>query len=323
MPGFDYSKWDRIELSDDEDTFHPNLDKSLNMRVNRITRDRKEEEIDEEQKKLREAGQDEKAERMEKKRPLHVGNICHVAEERTIIHSSDGSRKDTLKKGEESFKVDEYTMFKQDNEDLLLEYEKADWEKSREMLMKRGDVLMQEYSNSYFMLTALDAEMKGQRKRMKRLVHQGQIISQIMQLAEPMKRPPRDLVPRFFEKFDGDSSKAAFEQGVTHFEEQLIKRAVVKKQEEEEAAAQEEYVVPENAEPVSLVEAMYEMPLKDRLGPGGLDPVEVFETLPEILQTCFKTGDVELLKKVAQEMDAAEFDNHFQRCVDSGLWSKA
>eukprot|EP00438_Fugacium_kawagutii_P031096 Skav204638 [mRNA] locus=scaffold1712:400341:403869:- [translate_table: standard] len=47
--GFDYSKWDRLEISDDEawDTFHPNLDKGLNIRVNRITRDRKEDEINE------------------------------------------------------------------------------------------------------------------------------------------------------------------------------------------------------------------------------------------------------------------------------------
>jgi len=30
-----------------QDTFHPNLDKGLNIRVNRITRDRKEDEINE------------------------------------------------------------------------------------------------------------------------------------------------------------------------------------------------------------------------------------------------------------------------------------
>ena len=36
-------------------------------------------------------------------------------QERTIIQSSDGSRKDKLKKGEESFSVDDYSLFKQDN----------------------------------------------------------------------------------------------------------------------------------------------------------------------------------------------------------------
>ncbi|CAK8996336.1 unnamed protein product [Durusdinium trenchii] len=110
--------------------FHPNLDTGLNIRVNRITRDRKEEEIESEKKKLMEKGEVDKAEKLESKRPLHVNNVCHVAEERTIIQSSDGSRKDKLKKGEESFSVDEYSMFKQDNKAILDKFANADWELS-------------------------------------------------------------------------------------------------------------------------------------------------------------------------------------------------
>lgn len=316
---FDYSKWDRLEVSDDEETFHPNLDTGLNVRVNRITRDRKEEEIDEEKKKAEEAGDLEKAAKLEAKRPLHVGNLCHVAEERTIISRSDGTRKDNTKRGE-SFSVDEYQMFKDEKKDIIDQFVNADWEESHQMLLKHGDVLMDDYANSYFMLTALDAEMKGKRKQMEKLCRQGQIISQIHQLAEPMKRPPRDLVPRFFEKFERDESRAAFQEGVDHFKEQLIKRAIVKKQEqdeEEKQAADEQ----EELQPVSLVEAMYQMSPEERMGPGGLDPVEVFETLPESMQQCFKPGDVEMLKRVSLEMDPADFKHHFQRCKDSGLWT--
>ena len=28
------------------------------------------------------------------------------------------------------------------------------------------------------------------------------------------------------------------------------------------------------------------------MGPGGLDPVEVFASLPEVLQRCFKEGSI-------------------------------
>ncbi|CAJ1360060.1 unnamed protein product, partial [Effrenium voratum] len=126
----DYSKWDRLEISDDESTFHPNLDTGLNIRVNRITRDRKEEEINTEKEKLVSQGYADKAEKLESKRPLHIGNVCHVAEERTIIQSSDGSRKDKLKKGEESFSVDDYSSFKEDNKDILNKFANADWELS-------------------------------------------------------------------------------------------------------------------------------------------------------------------------------------------------
>lgn len=324
MSGFDYSKWDRLEISDDEDTFHPNLDKGLNVRVNRITRDRKEEEIDSEVKKLQDSGQLDKAAKLESKRPLHVDNVCHVAEERTIIHSSDGSRTDRLKKGEESFSVDEYSLFKTDNKKILDKFADADWETSEALCKEYGHILMDDYANSYYMLGCLDAEMAGDRKLMQKLARQGQIISQIHQLAEPMKRPARDLVPRFFEKFERDSSRAAFQEGVDHFVKQIIQRAIVKKQEQEQEQQQEAAVeaAEEDMQPVSLVEAMYSMSKEERMGPGGLDPVEVFESLPEEMQNCFKSGDVDELRKVAQSMSPADFERHFNRCIEAGLWSK-
>jgi len=320
---FDYAKWDRLEISDDEDTHHPNLDKNLNIRVNRITRDRKEEEIDTEKAKLMEKGEVDKAEKLEAKRPLHVGNLCHVAEERTIINSGDGSRKDKLKKGEESFSVDEYSIFKDDNKAIFERFLQADWETSRTMLMEYGHILMAEYANSYFMLTALEEEMKGNHDKCYRLCRQGQIISQIHQLAEPMKRPPRDLVPRFFEKFEREESRAAFQEGVTSFHKHLKQRAIDKKkeEEEEERKRQAEAEAEEEMQPVSLVEAMYQMSEEDRKGPGGLDPIEVFESLPVDMQECFRSGDTEKLKQVAMAMDGAEFQKHFKRCIDAGLWS--
>lgn len=323
---FNYSKWDRLEISDDEDTFHPNLDKGLNIRVNRITRDRKEEEIDEEKKKLEAKGEFEKAQKLESKRPLHVNNLCHVAEERTIINSSDGSVSDKTKRGEESFSVDEFSQFKNDNKALLDKFENADWETSHGLLREYGDILMDGYANSYYMLTALDEEMAGNRARMERLARQGQIISQICQLAEPMKRPPRDLIPRFFERFDRPESKRAFQEGVDHFVKQLARRAIDKKREREEEARQrmEEDAEPpseEDLQPVPLVEAMYSMSKEDRMGPGGLDPVEVFESISPELQECFRTGDIEMLKKVMMQLTPEESKAQFQRCVDAGLWT--
>lgn len=321
---FDYAKWDRLEISDDEETFHPNLDTGLNIRVNRITRDRKEEEIDTQKAELEKSGQNDKAAKLESKRPLHVGNICHVAEERTIIQSGDGSRVDRTKKGEESFSVDEYDMFKTDHKRLLDAFENAGWEESREMLINHGDVLMADYANNYYMLSTLEEEMKGNKGRVQKLGRQGQIISQIFQLAEPMKRPPRDLVPRFFQKFEHDASRAAFQEGVDHFLKQIAKRALDKKkeQEEEKREAEAAAAAQEDLQPVSLVEAMYTMSKEERMGPGGLDPVEVFESLPEEMQGCFKSGDTEMLKKVAMEMNPKDFEHHFQRCIDAGLWSK-
>jgi len=338
---FDYSKWDRLEISDDEDTHHPNLDKNLNIRVNRMTRDRKEEEIDTEQKKLLEAGKTDEAEKLDKKRPLHVGNLSHVADERTIINRIDGTVKDRTVKDGESFSVDDYSMFKQDHKKLLDEFTNADWEKSHSMLKEQGHILMDENANNYFLLTCLEEEMKGNSSTVMKMARQGQMISQIFQLAAPMNRPPRDLVPRFFERFENDNAQEAFQEGVDHFLKHIKARAVQKKKEEEdeETKAKEEAAAAaargdaaggdcaemeeeeeEERQVVSLVDAMRDMSKEERMGPAGLDPVEVFDSLPEVLQQCFSTGDVEKLKKVATEMEPAVFEEHFKRCIDSGLW---
>lgn len=322
MPsGFDYSKWDRLQDSEDEDTFHPNLDTGLNVRVNRITRDRKEEEIDQEQQKAKAEGKLEKVEQLESKRPLHVGNVCRVAEERTIVNWSKGSATDRNVKDGEEFSVDGYFEFKKEHAKLLDEFSEADWEKSHQMLNAKGDVLLDTHANNYFLLSALDEQMKGNKKQVLKLGRQGQIISQIHQLAKPMRRHPRDLVHRFFERFDAGEAKAAFQEGVVHFLKHIEKRAVDKRKEEEEEAAAQVQEQAQEQQAVPLIEAMYSMTPEERKGPGGLDPVEVFESLPKQFQECFKSCDVEMLKKVAAEMPDAEFDHHFKRCIDAGLWN--
>ena len=57
------------------------------------------------------------------------------------------------------------------------------------------------------------------------------------------------------------------------------------------------------------------------VGPGGLHPKDVFDTLPPELQKCFITQDVELIKTVLMEMKPEDAKYHFNRCIASGLWN--
>jgi Cdc37 C terminal domain len=63
-----------------------------------------------------------------------------------------------------------------------------------------------------------------------------------------------------------------------------------------------------------------EVTAEERLGPGGLDPVEVFQTLPESMQDAFESKDIEALKSALAALPPAERAYHMQRCADSGLW---
>jgi cell division cycle protein 37 len=318
---FDYdAKWGRLDVSDDEDTFYDGFDRNLNIRVNRMTRDQKEEHIDSEKKKLEEQGEFERAEVLESKRPLHQGNVCHVTEERTIINQA---RSVAVNDGE-TFSADNYTQFKTDHRKVLADFTQADWDESREMLVSSGDILLNTYADSYFMLEALDEEMQGNREMASKLCHQSQMVSHIHRLAEPLHRPARDLVPVFFEKFGSEAGRVIFQQDVDRFIDQISKRAADKHAEQAKAAEKAAVVAAAeatgNLRRERLVDAMYTMKKEDRLGPGGLDPVEVFESLPECLQHAFKAGDIEMLQKVASEMEEQEFDQHLQKCIDSGLW---
>jgi cell division cycle protein 37 len=104
-----------------------------------------------------------------------------------------------------------------------------------------------------------------------------------------------------------------FLQGLEAFVQKIISRAVIKKK---EIDLEREHKSSVNAEGVDLSD----IPKEERLGPGGLDPLEVVETLPVELQEAFESRDVEQLKKVLLSMDPKDAEYHMKRCVDSGLW---
>ena len=57
-----------------------------------------------------------------------------------------------------------------------------------------------------------------------------------------------------------------------------------------------------------------------QLGPGGLDPYEVLETLPPAMAEAFRKQDLELLNRVVAAMDRSEVEYHIKRCEAAGLW---
>ena len=62
---------------------------------------------------------------------------------------------------------------------------------------------------------------------------------------------------------------------------------------------------------------------RQRLGPGGLDPVEVFETLPEAMKEAFAGQDPAALQRVIADMGEEAVLPHLEKCVLSGLWIPA
>ncbi|KAJ8598397.1 hypothetical protein CTAYLR_003009 [Chrysophaeum taylorii] len=328
---FDYSKWDNIEISDDEEDCHPNIDKASWFRMkhrSRVEREDQEEaekkalvaENETDAKRLKEASdiaekreikerimeRSERLEYMERNKKWNVDNICQTASEHTIVsgRGADGSELvGGLKMGPTSEKeaVMSYAQFVEKHEEALEDFlQTVDPDETKKKIHERGDVLLHEHAQSYFLLSCLEDEMNGYPEKMRRAARNSQILSHITELATSMRRHPRDVVLPFFSRIAEPSYKAGFDQAVEGFVERIQKRAVDKRKEMEKDQV--------------------ELSKEERVGPGGLDPVEVFESLPKSMQEAFEAKDTQMLQVALEAMPIQEAKHHMDRCEASGLW---
>ena len=211
----------------------------------------------------------------------------------------------------ESISMLNYHEFTQKYADLVEEFMViSSLDKSREFLIQNGTILLQENASNYLLLASLEDEMNGFRDKMRLTARQSQIISNITELAKTMKSHPGNVINPFFKRMEEKQHFDGFMEGLEQFIGNIIKRAVVKRKEMDEERARQEGV------------DLKDIPREERLGPGGLDPVEVFESLPESMQAAFESRDTEQLKKAIMELSPEEAERHMKRCVDCGLWNE-
>ncbi len=137
---------------------------------------------------------------------------------------------------------------------------------------------------------------------MEHVAHQCIVMQFILELSKTLKCDPRACVSPFFTKMQTTNKeyKDGFFEELEAFKDRIRRRA----KEKIEAA---------------MREAEEEERLK-RLGPGGLDPAEVFESLPDELKQCFESQNIQLLQETLIKMKKEEAEYHMDRCVKSGLW---
>lgn len=165
---------------------------------------------------------------------------------------------------------------------------------------------------------------------MEHIAHQCICMQYILELSKQLDVDPRACVGSFFSRIQiaEVEYKNSFDDELRAFKDRIRKRAEEKVSEALKEAEEEER--------------------KARLGPGGLDPLEVFESLPVVnkneshnikinilhsfllfsflrslfqsLKKCFEAQNIPLLQETIAEMSEEEATYHMKRCVDSGLW---
>ena len=303
----DYNKWNNIEVSDDEDDTHPNIDtpslfkwrhearvqrmQELEAKKKAAIEDKKKKELELEalkqkmassalsenemtiikkglaelEKETKEAA--EKAAEVldeEKKMPLNVDTLSTEGFSKSIINKGVPRTNENLSEEERESKM----------RDFVKKYEKEikkygwlnKFDDSKAYMLEHPYLASEETAN-YLVIHCLNLEMENKHGAMEQVAHQCICIQYLLELAKQLDVDPRSCISSFFTKIQiaDDEYKKAFQDELEAFKERIRVRAEQKIEEQLEEQRLEE-----------------EQERQERLGPGGLDPLEVLESLPEV-----------------------------------------
>ncbi|XP_055643137.1 hsp90 co-chaperone Cdc37 [Toxorhynchites rutilus septentrionalis] len=335
----DYSKWKNIEISDDEDDTHPNIDTpSLfrwrhQARVERMEEQKREkeqmdakkraaeqkmkeikqkldkkdgnleelkkslDELEMEQKRVRE--EEEMLLKKEQMQPWNVDTISKDGFKKTVINKSAINKKVELTEDQKELNLKEF--IKKYEKELKHYGMMRKYDDSKKYLRDNHKLVCEDTAN-YLVIWCIELEMQEKHELMAHVAHQCICMQYILDISKQLDVDPRACVESFFQRIQIAEAeyKNQFLAEIEAFKERIRKRAQEKLQ--------------------KAIEEQEEEERKARLGPGGLDPVEVFESLPKELQTCFETRDIGMLQEAMSKLPEDEARVHLQRCIDSGLW---
>jgi len=273
----DYSKWDNIWISSDDDAdCHPNIEKYAWRRLKQRMRAEKGEQVQEVQLKDK----------------WSSTNVNRAVEKK---HLAETDPEEFLKKYRT--KIEKYADMKDDI--------KADG-----FLMANPELACS-LTEGFLITQAVDRAVENaDDPSIERVARRCLQVHNLNVSAQAANIPAEKSVPLFFKHLKSEAKRNEYDK---EFEKQLIEikqRIETRRKERLEEAANEA-----NEEEV---EGDYE---KAPLGPGGLDPTEVLQSLPEEIQSAFVDQDKDKLVAALEKLPRAEANNIIKRCIDSGLWN--
>lgn len=237
----------------------------------------------------------------EKSQPWNVDTLSQPKFSKTIINSKVEKTYDEMTDEEKEAHT---KKFFKENEKLMKQYGMLRRFEDSKVFLMNNNLLVHEDTANYLVIWCINLEIEGKRELMTHVAHQCICMQYMLQLSKQLKIDPRGCVAPFFERIQVADPvyKSQFDDEIASFIGRIEKRAKEKVAEAEKEVEEEE-----------------ELNKEQRLGPGGLDPVEVFESLPKELQECFESRDPELLQRAIATMKPEDARYHMKRCVDSGL----
>lgn len=339
-----YSKWDNIHVSDDEDDTHPNVDTPSLFRWRHKARVEREDElkkrrfaIDREGDKLKQqmsrvkdsskkTDLEEKLEQWkinesklaadEKNEPWNVDSMSKEKETRTIINKPKAI--EDLSKLSDEERGNLYKQFATENESKIKQFSMYTQMRDAEQFLKQNPHLVCEFTANFMCIFSIDLAQEKKLSLFEIVTHQAICMQFILELAKGLKRHPAETFGAFYKRYtegtdtkEGKEYHKAFNEELRLFRERAKERAVQRDIELEEAARQQAAEEEENERRVRIEHS-----------PSGLDPHDVFEQSPEEMQQCYINQDVSSLTKLVNE-NPETYMTHMRNWILCGLWIPA
>ncbi|KAM7419680.1 hypothetical protein PAMA_016660 [Pampus argenteus] len=232
--------------------------------------------------------------REEKKLPWNVDTISKEGFSKSVLNIT--------KEETEEEKVEKHKTFVEKYAKEIKHFGMMQrWDDSQKYLSDNPHLVCEETANCLVVI-CIDLEIDEKHALMEQVAHQAIVMQFILDLARSLKVDPRGSFRQFFSKIK--TADKPYRDAFDH-ELELLKERI-------RTCAQ---VRMENA-----MKELEEEEKQKRLGPGGLDPVEVYKSLPKEMQKSFDEKNIQLLHDVIDKLDPEEGKYHLMRCIDSGLW---
>ncbi|XP_036949665.1 hsp90 co-chaperone Cdc37 isoform X2 [Acanthopagrus latus] len=348
--GIDYSGWDHIYVSDDEDVTCPYVDTPSLFRMRHRARlermaefqqrgedleinfaeckrlleeaqgqlkeleegrnvgeedEEREAELKKVQAEVRKLKKNEKSfekmieeyRREEKKLPWNVDTISKEGFSKSVLNVKPAPKEETVQEKVEKHKTFAEQYMKEIKHFGMLRR----WDDSQKYLSDNPHLVCEETANCLVVI-CIDFEIDEKHALMEQVAHQTIVVQFILDLARKLEVDPRGCFRQFFSRI-----KTADKPYLDMFDHELelLKERV-------RSCAQ-----------IRMESAMKELEEEERqkrLGPGGLDPVEVYESLPKEMQRSFDEKNIQMLHEAINKLDIEEGKYYLRRCIDSGLW---
>lgn len=198
--------------------------------------------------------------------------------------------------------------FLDENLEKLRKFAKIKKDSKADKFLKKNPELVHEASEGFLITYAVDRAVEGAEKpELARLSRRCLMIHNLVQSCSQQNVSPIIGVERFYAKI------ASNEQLIESYKVELNKQV-------KELMERIEVRRIERLAELQDIPDEYDEDEKAPLGPGGLDPTEVLNSLPKEMQDAFINQDVEGLKKALSEMDKDMAEYQMRRCIDAGLW---